>query len=71
MSEGKHTTNPLGYVDEKGELHLLAPLGLRDYFAAQAMQADLIYQGLEGREDVEHVAKMAYQMADTMLKVRG
>lgn len=43
---------------------------LRDYFAAKAMQADLEYQGLEGREDLFHIAAMAYQMADAMLEAR-
>ncbi len=43
---------------------------IRDYFAAKAMQADLFYQGLEGREDVLHIAGMAYQMADAMLAER-
>ena len=45
-------------------------MALRDYFAAKAMQADLEYQGLEGREDLFHIAAMAYQMADAMLKAR-
>ena len=43
---------------------------VRDYFAAKAMHADLAYQGLEGREELEHVAKMAYEMADFMLAAR-
>jgi hypothetical protein len=43
---------------------------LRDYFAAKAMQADLEYQGLEGREDLFHVAAMAYEMAEAMLAAR-
>ncbi len=43
---------------------------LRDHFAAKAMQADLEYQGLEGREDVGHIAAMAYEMADAMLTER-
>jgi len=45
-------------------------LSIRDYFAAKAMQADLTYQGLEGREDVLHVALMSYEMADAMIKAR-
>ena len=45
-------------------------MALRDYFAAKAMQADLEYQGLEGREDLFHIAAMAYQMADAMLAER-
>ena len=44
---------------------------LRDYFAAKAMQADLEYQGLEGREDLRHIAGMAYQMADAMIAERN
>lgn len=43
---------------------------LRDYFAAKAMQAEIVNQGLEGR-DAEHIAGMAYEMADAMLKVRS
>lgn len=46
-------------------------MSLRDYFAAKAMHADLVYQGLEGREDLGHVAAMAYEMADAMLKERA
>lgn len=45
-------------------------VSLRDYFAAKAMLGDLIYQGLEGRESTEHIAKMAYEMADAMLRAR-
>ncbi len=43
---------------------------LRDYFAKGAMEAECIHQGLEGR-DVEHIAAMAYELADAMLKARG
>jgi hypothetical protein len=52
------------WVPEKG-------MTLRDYFAAKAMQADLEYQGLEGREDIPNVAAMAYYMADAMLAERA
>jgi len=38
---------------------------LRDYFAAQAMQATL-----KGAESYETVAEYAYVMADKMLKAR-
>lgn len=54
--------NTLEFVDQG--------MTLRDYFAAKAMQADLTYQGLEGRDDVLHAALMAYEMADAMLKAR-
>jgi hypothetical protein len=40
---------------------------LRDYFAAKAMQADLV--GYDG-EMWARVAKQAYEMADAMLKAR-
>lgn len=46
-------------------------MSLRDYVAARAMHADLTYQGLEGREDLGHVAAMAYEMADAMLEARS
>ena len=42
---------------------------LRDYFAAKAMQGEIDSQGLEGRE-ADHIAGMAYEMADAMLKAR-
>lgn len=45
-------------------------MSMRDWFATHAMQADLNYQGLEGRDDVRHIAAMAYQMADAMLEAR-
>jgi hypothetical protein len=41
---------------------------LRDYFAAKAMQADLV--GYDG-EMWARVAKQAYEMADAMLKERA
>jgi len=44
-------------------------MALRDYFAAKAMLGDIVYQGLEGREAL-HIAGMAYEMADAMLKAR-
>ena len=42
---------------------------LRDYFAAKAMAAEITDQGLEGRE-TDHIAGMAYEMADAMLAAR-
>ena len=41
---------------------------LRDYFAAKAMQGDLV--GGVHREDFRITAKRAYEMADAMLKAR-
>lgn len=42
---------------------------LRDYFAAQAMQSEVALQGMEGN-DCQHIAGMAYEMADAMLLAR-
>ena len=44
-------------------------LSIRDYFAAKAMAAEITDQGLEGRE-TDHIAGMAYEMADAMLVAR-
>ena len=40
-------------------------MGLRDYFAAKAMQG-ILFEGL----DPEDTAKHAYRMADAMMKAR-
>lgn len=45
----------------------LSEMTLRDFFAAQAMQADLT--GYEGSY-WERVAKQAYEMADAMMEAR-
>ena len=42
---------------------------LRDYFAAQAMSC-LIKNDVDIGRDGHHVAHMAYQMADKMLRAR-
>lgn len=42
---------------------------LRDYFAAKAMQGDLV--GGVHRDDFRITAKRAFIMADEMLKARG
>lgn len=50
-------------------------MGLRDYFAAKAMQGMLTtsgapcLNGLDGYEDIS--AKAAYKIADAMLKARA
>ena len=41
---------------------------LRDYFAAKAMQGDLI--GGVHPNDFEEIAKRAYQMSDAMMKAK-
>ena len=45
---------------------------LRDYFAAKAMQAEIVgNEGIYASEDsMNQVAELAYQMADAMLNVR-
>ena len=63
---------PVTPTDRSGQIaETCLGMTLRDYFAAKAMQADLNYQGLEGRESLSHVAAMAYEMADAMLKARN
>jgi hypothetical protein len=42
---------------------------LRDYFAAQAMQG-LLTAEIVGEYSNEHVANIAYQIADAMMKER-
>ena len=44
-------------------------MSLRDYFAAKAMLGEITDQGLEGR-DPDHIAGMAYEMADAMIRAR-
>lgn len=43
-------------------------MSLRDYFAAKAMQGYIV--GTE-EPDCDHIANVAYEMADAMLKARG
>jgi len=50
------------------EFHLPG-MSLRDYFAAKAMLGEITHQGLEGRE-IDHIAGMAYEMANAMLRAR-
>ena len=47
---------------------VIGGMTLRDYFAAKAMQGDLV--GGVHREDFRITAKRAYEMADAMLKER-
>ena len=55
---------------EEDALRLRNGMTLRDYFAAKAMQAYLTHQQILGT-DLNTVAKWSYNVADTMLKVRG
>jgi len=43
---------------------------LRDYFAAQALQALIIREGKEGSGVINEITTTAYQYADDMLKER-
>lgn len=42
----------------------------RDTFAAEAMGAQIQFEGMEGC-DKEHIAGMAYEIADAMMEMRG
>jgi hypothetical protein len=52
-----------------------AGMDLRDYFAAEAMQADLTghisHYGHESHWPVDEMASHAYEVADAMLKARS
>lgn len=57
--------------DKRGVVHRSPGMGLRDYFAAKAMQVD--YQQIKDCSDPywrEYLAIDAYKMADAMLKAR-
>jgi len=43
---------------------------LRDYFAAQALQALIIREGKEGSGVINEITTTAYQYADDMMKER-
>ena len=42
---------------------------LRDYFAAKAMQADVMASAWSG--DIDHTVTLAYKIADAMLEARN
>lgn len=60
--------------NEKAVQPVVLPVDLRDYFAAQAMQAILHTSmraaGSDGSVSFDLVAAAAYRMADAMLKAR-
>jgi hypothetical protein len=62
---------PNGIITNKDGLIVGGQEGmdLRDYFAAQAVQA-LIPTGIENNLGVEFLAKDAYKIADAMMKAR-
>jgi len=53
---------PVGYNGHQG-------MTLRDYFAAKAMQG-LLTAEIVGEYSNEHVAEIAFMLADAMLKAR-
>jgi hypothetical protein len=60
---------PVEYYDAQlDKRRVMQGMTLRDYFAAKAMQGDLI-AGVHP-DDFNRCAYRAYQMADAMLKVR-
>lgn len=63
------TTQENHYEEE----HSTKGMTLRDYFAAKAMQAEIVgNEGIEVSPNwINQVAELAYQMADAMLNVRG
>ena len=61
------------YVNAQGETHDVEFTGmtLRDYFAAKAMMALIAHPDSDGDKPPSAFAKIAYVMADAMLKARG
>lgn len=53
-------------VIEKREYATHLGMTLRDYFAAKALQSQIVFEGIEGC-DKEQVCGMAYEIADQML----
>jgi hypothetical protein len=45
-------------------------MSLRDYFAAKAMQI-ILHNAYNTTVSSDHISKMAYEQADSMLKARG
>lgn len=56
------------YIDAE-DAGVSTGLTLRDYFATKALQGQIAYEGMEGC-DAEHIAGMAYELADAMLAAR-
>ena len=62
---------PLEYSEQQGKdypNYTESGMTLRDYFAAKAMQADVMANGWSG--DIEHTVTLAYKIADAMLEAR-
>lgn len=55
---------------EQGVWYNTAGMTLRDYFAANAMQAHMVGRGEFADSNKRTIAECAYDMADAMLKAR-
>lgn len=69
MASGAATSEEKDAVYMAAKAAALRGMSLRDYFAAKAMLGEITHQGLEGRE-IDHIAGMAYEMANAMLRAR-
>jgi hypothetical protein len=63
-----NTNNPSAFPSTNHGMIISTGMGLRDYFAAKAMQGDLI-AGVHP-DDFNTCAHRAYLVADAMLKAR-
>ena len=61
--------NPHAFPSETSATTFRSGMTLRDYFAAKAMQG-LLTAEIVGEYSNEHVAEIAYVLADAMLKRR-
>jgi hypothetical protein len=55
----------------KTDLLTLLEVSMRDYFAAQALQALIIREGKDGSGIINEITTTAYQYADDMLNERN
>ena len=66
-------SNPPAFPNEVGYKHQQGGMTLRDYFAAKAMQGLIAADAHDGgcvKCGDKHIAPLAYEMADDMLKAR-
>jgi len=61
--------NPHAFPSETSATTFRSGMTLRDYFAAKAMQG-LLTAEIVGEYSNEHVAEIAFMLADAMLKAR-
>lgn len=58
-----------GFSIQECEVLMAEDKSLLDKFAAEAMGAQIQFEGMEGC-DKEHIAGMAYEVADAMMEMR-